>query len=243
MNITLIQKPDRLLEIIYTACRTCYSGQIIDELWHESTSEKTQKQMLSLVLKVIKSGHLSVVRHINFTFAIDGASRACLNQLVRHTSGFSYSQQSMRYVTFDFENLKKKDVERYYVIPDFETEEQLELYKASCFNSLIQYRKLIQEGVKAEDARGVLGLNFKSNIVATCNLQSLMHLANLRLCTNAQKEIRTLAKEMCNLVTKREAWLKEFLSPKCFQIGICTEMKPCDKYPNIIKTQGSSKNS
>lgn len=62
------------------------------------------------------SGHESVLEHATFTFAIEGISRACSHQLVRHRMA-SYSQQSQRYVnmdTFDWivpKSIKDEDVE------------------------------------------------------------------------------------------------------------------------------------
>ncbi len=256
MEVKLISKPNNLKEIIYTACRTCYSEQTPEAIFEEvinpckdctsehdpicllfelGTCEKVNKvntkKVLSLVNKVINSGHLSVLRHINFVFTLSGVSRACINQLERHIAGFAYSQQSMRYVEFDFETLKKVDVEKYYVIPNLKTEEQLELYKVACFNSMLSYRQLVQRGVKAEDARGILGLNFKTNVVVTCNLQALIHLCNLRMCNNAQQEIRALVKEMALEVLKKENWLKPYLKPKCFSLGYCNEFKSCGLKP------------
>ncbi len=46
------------------------------------------------------SGHESVAEHAVFAFAIEGISRACSHQLVRHRMA-SYSQQSQRYVNMD----------------------------------------------------------------------------------------------------------------------------------------------
>ena len=49
-------------------------------------------------------GHGSPFEHASFTFGIEGISRACSHQLVRHRIA-SYSQQSQRYVDgtkFDF---------------------------------------------------------------------------------------------------------------------------------------------
>ena len=43
-------------------------------------------------------GHLSVLEHASFSFGIEGISRACSHQLVRHRLA-SYSQQSQRYVS------------------------------------------------------------------------------------------------------------------------------------------------
>lgn len=90
IKVTLISKPDDILNIIYTACKTCTSAATPGEIFEQEPS-------LKLIHKVIKSGHLSVTEHINFTFAISGISRACSHQLVRHRH-CSFSQQSQRYV-------------------------------------------------------------------------------------------------------------------------------------------------
>ena len=45
-------------------------------------------------------GHESPLEHISFTFAVEGISRACSHQLVRHRLA-SYSQQSQSYVKLD----------------------------------------------------------------------------------------------------------------------------------------------
>ena len=53
----------------------------------------------SLGARLVRSGHMSALEHASFTFAVDGISRACSHQLVRHRVA-SYSQQSQRYVRF-----------------------------------------------------------------------------------------------------------------------------------------------
>jgi len=54
-------------------------------------------------------GYTSTIEHASFTFAIEGISRACSHQLVRHRIA-SYSQQSQRYV-----DLSRKPLP--YIIP------------------------------------------------------------------------------------------------------------------------------
>ena len=48
----------------------------------------------------LNSHHDSVLEHWSATFAIEGISRACSHQLVRHRVA-SYSQQSQRYVNME----------------------------------------------------------------------------------------------------------------------------------------------
>ena len=68
-------------------------------------------------------------------------------------------------------------------------------------------------------------------MVASLNLRELIHLANLRLCTRAQKEIRILVKRMCEVLVKEEPWLKDYLVPKCERFGFCDEDKSCGRVP------------
>ena len=91
--------------------------------------------------------------------------------------------------------------------------------------------KLTEAGIPAEDARAVLPNATSTSMVASLNLRELIHLANLRLCTRAQKEIRILVKRMCDELIKEEPWLKDYLVPKCERFGFCDEDKSCGRVP------------
>src|SRR5437868_13589339 len=45
-----------------------------------------------------KQGHGSVLEHAVYVLLIEGISRSCSHELVRHRAGFGYSQVSQRYV-------------------------------------------------------------------------------------------------------------------------------------------------
>ena len=88
---------------------------------------------------------------------------------------------------------------------------------------------MVDSGIPAEDARAVLPNATVTSMVASLNLRELIHLANLRLCTRAQKEIRVLVSRMCSELTKEEPWLKEYLVAKCDRLGFCDEAKSCGR--------------
>lgn len=217
--VDLISAPEDVLRTIYTACRTCYSADYPVDIWDVSSDEL---KMLGLIKKVLASGHHSTIEHCTFVFAISGVSRACTHQLVRHRH-MSFSQKSQRYVT------EKGQFE--YIIPPTIKKSAMEdefidyMSKTSEF-----YEKLIKAGIPAEDARFVLPNAASSSLVASLNLRELIHLANLRLCTNAQLEIRVLVKKICEAVIEKEPWLKEYLVPKCEVIGYCNEIRGCGRY-------------
>ena len=93
------------------------------------------------------------------------------------------------------------------------------------------YLELTEAGIPAEDARAVLPNAASTSMVASLNLREMIHLANLRLCTRAQYEIRMMVKAMCDELVKEEPWLKDYLVPKCVKLGYCDEDKSCGRVP------------
>ena len=217
--VHLISKPENMLKTIYTACRTCYSA---DTPYNIYTGTDDQEKMLKLIERVVSSGHYSTIEHIQVTFAISNVSRACTHQLVRHRH-MSFSQKSQRYV-------KEKGQFDYLIPPTIENNEELKQKFIDFMGEISnKYSEFIEAGVPAEDARAVLPNACATSIVASLNLRELIHIANLRLCTRAQTEIRTMVKEMCNELIKVEPWLKPYLVPKCERLGFCDEDKSCGR--------------
>lgn len=230
MEVKLLSYNENLLDIIYTACRTCYSKLSPIDIY-DNTADINKK--LELIKKVMDSGHLSTTEHAYFTFAISGVSRALLAQITRHRL-CSFSVQSQRYVEIK-ENLDdliilntcgtKQDklllLNKYFTFKD-----DNDLFIDAYIDSLISYLKLIQAGYKAEDARNVLPQGIKTNIVLSCNLRELMHICGLRLCKHAQLEIRTMLKKMKDEVLSKDEckWLAKYLVPKC---KTCTDFRDC----------------
>ena len=91
------------------------------------------------------------------------------------------------------------------------------------------YLELTDMGIPAEDARFILPNAAASSLVASLNLREMIHLANIRLCTRAQYEIRTMVKMMCDELVKSEPWLEKYLTPKCEKLGYCDEDKCCGR--------------
>ncbi len=224
--VKLISKPDNMLKVIYTACRTCYSAKSPIEIIEQETSN--EEKMLSLIEKVISSGHFSTIEHIQVSFAISNISRSCSHQIVRHRH-MSFSQKSQRYVTEkgQFDYLTPQAILNNNILKE---EYDIMMKNISDF-----YQKLIENGIKAEDARAILPNATVTSMVASLNLRELIHLANLRLCTRAQLEIRKLVQKMCNELIKEEPWLKKYLVAKCDRLGFCDEEKSCGRKKTMEK--------
>ena len=87
MNVELISYTELGELACGVAAKTCTSEHIPDMTEYN----------YGALEHALESGHDSVAEHWTATFAIEGISRACSHQLVRHRMA-SYSQQSQRYV-------------------------------------------------------------------------------------------------------------------------------------------------
>ena len=189
MKVTLIQHTPNAVEMISEIASICY--------------DSNPQNPMKLVEHLYKSGHHSVMEHIYFTFKIEGISRACSHQLVRHRH-CGFTQRSQRYCSedgYDFVNpVQELDDIRYSIF-----------YDMICDNAK-DYSELQECGLNNEDARYILPNACCTEMYLSCNLRELIHIANERLCTRAQWEIREVVKQMCALVDER---LHFMLVPKC----------------------------
>ena len=86
-------EPDK---VVAQAGKLCYSAVGVDEI----TQKLTEEEIARYVNMLASIGHESPLEHVSFTFAIEGISRVCTHQIVRHRIA-SYSQQSQRYVKLE----------------------------------------------------------------------------------------------------------------------------------------------
>lgn len=176
----------------------------------------------------LASGHESVAEHAVFTFQVEGISRACSHQLVRHRLA-SYSQQSQRYVSMDgFEYVKPPCID-----PELQVKysgQSLE-YTFDDMMDMIDgwHHYLIEAGIPEEDARYVLPNACCTNITITMNARELRHFLEERCCSRAQWEIRELAEKMLEQVRAVAPVLFENVGSKCLRLGYCPEAKGCGR--------------
>lgn len=181
----------------------------------------------------LRAGHESVAEHASFTFQVEGISRACSHQLVRHRLA-SYSQQSQRYV----------DARQFeYVTPDsvlacdkevYSVDAQMNIQLSHAYDAVMReirdlYCTLLNLGIPEEDARYILPNACTTNITVTMNARELRHFFEERCCTRAQWEIRELAERMLEAVKPVAPVLFETAGPKCRRLGSCPEAKGCGR--------------
>ncbi len=185
MKVTLRQQTPNPIETISTIASICY--------------DSNPQNPLALVKHLYNNGHHSAFEHIYFTFKIEGISRACSHQLVRHRM-CSFTQRSQRYCSEDkFEFVTPPTVNDCVFANDMDEIQNW-------------YEYHTYHGTPKEDARYLLPNACCTELYLSCNLRELIHIANERLCTRAQWEIRELVQQMCALVDKD---LHFMLVPKC----------------------------
>ncbi len=198
-------------ETITLSARLCYSKSLVSEL-KDKLDVKDKKGFLG---KILKKGHLSVLEHANFTFGVEGISRATSHQLVRHRLA-SYSQQSQRYVKFNG-NLS------FIIPPSIENDPTLKEEFVSTIKTIHElYQVALKKGIPAEDARYILPNAATTQIIISMNARELLHFFNLRLCLRAQWEIRELAKKMLRLAREKAPIIFDDAGPDCLR-NRCSE--------------------
>lgn len=221
MDVRLLYHTPDPERAIAAAARLCYSPVGAADLM-EGLSDDAVRRVLKTI---IASGHLSALEHASYTFAIEGVSRALTHQLVRHRLA-SYNQQSQRYVRYD---VPPEFIEPPAIEADRRAHELFVLATEAAFEA---YRKLLDAGVPAEDARYVLPNATETKIVVTMNVRELLHFFELRCCKRAQWEIRGLALAMLDLVTPTAPYIFVDAGASCRR-GPCREgaMTCGDPYP------------
>lgn len=206
MKVILLSHTENADDLAEIAARSCYSKK--------GASEISPTPNRNPLINAIDSGHESVLEHATYTFSIEGISRVCSHQLVRHRVA-SYSQQSQRYA----------EAQKRYYTPDNVPKE----YKDVMDKCIGQYSLWIADGVPEEDARYILPGAIHTNVVVTMNARTLRHFFNLRLCERAQKEIREVAESMYEICKVVSPVIFDGCGPSCVRLGYCPEGESCGK--------------
>ncbi|MBD3865214.1 FAD-dependent thymidylate synthase [Campylobacter fetus] len=177
MEVKLLNFTSLLITI--KAIRKCY----------DSCSDNLGDRDMKLLESVIKNDHTSTIEHINFTFEINGISRACLQELARHRHA-SLSVESTRYTLRNLVKEYKKDTFLYSDYLVLTNDNQMDLWSIDSLNKVIS---LLEKGYKNDQAKYLLPESYKTNLIWTINARSLRNFFKLRSSSKALWEIRELA--------------------------------------------------
>ncbi len=257
-KVTLLAHTVMPEQTVAMAAKLCYSPTDFMNIKEGLTKEKTE----NFVGMLTELGHESPMEHASFTFGIEGISRACSHQLVRHRIA-SYSQQSQRYVDgnkFDYVTppailsnpkalqayneaislqrqaySKIRDSLIVSYINEHKGCEQSGSEKEIIENFKTENKQLLSSFAKKanEDARFILPNACTTAIVVTMNTRSLWNFFKHRCCNRAQWEIRAIADQMLKICRETAPALFKNSGPSCLN-GKCPEGKmSCGKQKEV----------
>jgi len=176
---------EQILRKLERAGRVCYKseGKMAD-----GTAQK-------FIQSIIGRGHESVIEHEKVTVLVT-CDRGVTHEIVRHRIA-SYSQESTRYCNYMGDKFGN---ELTFIKPCFWHEDApaFATWKACMQHIEDTYLELINQGVKAEQARAILPNSLKAEIVVTMNMRSWRHFLSLRSEVAAHPQIRQIAGMILN---------------------------------------------
>lgn len=178
------------LKRIERVARVCYKseGKITDD----------GKSAKKLVAFLVSQGHEAMLEHsqLSVLFVCD---RGVANELVRHRIA-SFAQESTRYCNYASDRFGKElqIIKPHYL--ECGTEEYI-TWLDSCMATEKAYNNMIEVGLRPEQARCILPMCLKTEIVVTANYREWRNIFKLRTPVAAHPQMREL---MCPLLKEMQ---------------------------------------
>jgi thymidylate synthase (FAD) len=184
--LTPVELLEQQLHIIERAGRTCYQSYRGKPITTGSAAKFCRM--------IIARGHESVLEHSVLTVRLDLHSRGMTHELVRHRLS-SFSQESTRYVDYELERNEAKAVCPPNQDPDavlYTDNDGREItFRQIIEDCFFDYEALREAGWRPEQARQVLPIGIKSEIVISGNFRQWRHIFHMRADLYAHWEIRS----------------------------------------------------
>lgn len=151
---------------------------------------------------------------VDYTFMIEGVTRAFTHQFVRSRQ-FSFAQQTMRVLDVSegpgWDYLAGPTIDEEQVGTPLGNLTRKEIYQGAMSAIDETYKILIAAGAKIEDARGILPTNILTNIVGKCNMRTFVELVRKRSSPRTQNEYRDVLDAMKESVRQVHPWIDLFI--------------------------------
>jgi len=174
-----------------------YAGRIC----YMSQANPAKRTTAAYLENIKKQGHGSVLEHAVYVLLVEGISRSCSHELVRHRAGFGYSQLSQRYVD---------ESQAAFVVPPailgdtaLEAEWLAQVTAAQAayvraVEGLMEKHAWVADKVHRrkmarEAARSVLPNATETKIIVSANVRAWRTMLELRCGEGAEQEIRRMA--------------------------------------------------
>jgi thymidylate synthase (FAD) len=180
-SVELIWITPNSIDVIEAGARNCYKSEGLRD---PAKSEE-------FVSRVVRQyHHESVVEHASACFRIV-CDRAIMAEITRHRLA-SYSVESTRYVNYCKEKHGGGDIQ--FLMPLGLTQGQEEKVRATYAMAEFAYNECISAGMTPQQARDLLPLGLKTEIIMTCNFREWAHFLKLRSASSAHPKIQVVAR-------------------------------------------------
>ena len=158
---------------------------------------------------------LANLKHVHFEFLVP-MSLSCFHQATRQRT-WNQSVESL------YDAAKRR---QFIVPPKIKNSDLLDdyIHQNECMSDL--YEELSQS-IPPEEAIGVLPHSLQVYDLIHVDGWNAIHSIGKRTCTEAQWEIRDIAKEMSRHIKEKFPALGKYAEPQCITYGKCPERKPC----------------
>jgi thymidylate synthase (FAD) len=215
---------------VMAAASELYAGRVITD-----PSYITRAVAENWFSDMTKTALQAPLEFIDLHFLFDGVTRAFTHQLVRQRTAV-FVQESQRFAV-------KRGARWEVAYPPAiaglkEDDPKRILWDAAVAKSADVYQALIEAGVPAEDARGLLPTNITTRVHYKTNLRNLATHAGMRLCSQAQIEWKMVWAGMLaairNFGPAEDEWQQEAIvslfRPICYQTGRCEFRAATDRH-------------
>lgn len=205
--------------------------------------------------ELLKTHLQAPLEFVDFQFMIEAVTRSFTHQMVRQRVGAVYAQESLRFAV-------KEGLANEVALPpsigSYDPDDVELTGPAAVWNETIRaiesgYERLVNAGIPAEDARGLLPHAVTTRIIYKTNLRGLIEHAGNRLCTQAQFEWRAVFMGIMEAIRNHSTmgvssfdvincerdddWQfkiigtprAETFSPVCYKTGCCVFMSELDR--------------
>jgi flavin-dependent thymidylate synthase len=219
----LSMTPDPLGAIAATCMM--YEGIVV-----RSLSEVTDEQRRHYFAQVQKTHLQAPMEYVDFHFLVEGVTRSFTHQMVRQRTAV-FAQESLRFAV-------KNEIDQSVVLPPSLRSLKDDDPRSNVWQIAVNaiddaYHALVESGIPAEDARGLLPHNIATRLHYGTNLRNLLEHGGNRLCTQAQFEWRLEFTALVNAIRNyrgpgydEENWwqyeaIANLFRPICYLTGKC----------------------
>ena len=206
---------------VMAAAAELYAGRPVHDV--NEVSRKTAEKWF---VDMTKTALQAPLEFIDLHFMFEGVTRAFTHQLVRQRTAV-YVQESQRFAV-------KEGAHWEVALPPgiaklAEDHPLRVIWNRAVSQNAWSYNALVDAGLPAEDARGLLPTNITTRIHYKTNLRNLAEHAGLRLCSQAQHEWKQVWNGIINALldwgSDEDRWQQEAIvglfRPICYQTGRC----------------------